>query len=431
MALGVLALALVGCGGSSAPQNATITGRVVDENGIPVRGATVSAPGDSTVTSSGGAFALNGVREGDLVVKAFISQNGTTYRGQNVARTLANGQAVSLTILLAPEDLLGRLEGTVRDRQGRVLQGASVFALGAGALNSSRAITDANGRYQLGGLVGGYVYDINVGGGGYASSTDQIEIVERETVFADFTLGDAGFPVLPAPANLSAITWTTPAAGRDPKLAEAFEAVKRLYDPRRATRPAPIASRLSSDGNLLEVELEWDEIRNRDLLGYEVFRASGSEALRSYDFYREPLAAVYVDGDQDLRPFETYRYAVSAVGTRWPDDPNSAGPLSDEVDARTLDDLRLDGVDSNPTTFLWRGGSGAERYVVYLFNEFPGYDVESIWDTESSPTSNLFQRYTGPINLVNGRTYYYLVLGLSNGTSSRTLSPVGSFVYRD
>jgi len=424
-----LAVALAGCGGSAGPQNSSISGRVVDENGRPVRGATVTASGVTTTSSPNGTFALNAVREEDLVVRASLNQNGTVYRGQNVARTVANAQAISFTILMAPEDTLGRLEGVVRDRAGDVLEGASVFALGAGALNSARAITDRNGHYLLSGLVGGYVYDLNVGGGGYASSTDQISIRERETLVADFTLGDAGFPTFPTPQNLSAIAWTSPPTGRDPAAAAAYEHLKQLIDPKRATRAK--TSRLTPNGSLIEIELEWDEIRNPNLLGYEIFRGASGSTLRSYDFYREPQAAVYIDTDQGLLPFVAYRYSVSAVGTRWPDDPNGAGPISDVIEVETMGDLELDGVSFSPLTFYWLNGSQAERYVVYLFGQYPGYNVDAQWKTEATPSTTLFQTYSGPANLVSGQTYYYLVLGLSNGSASRSLSRIGSFVYRD
>jgi len=64
---------------------------------------------------------------------------------------------------------------------------------------------------------------------------------------------------------------------------------------------------------------------------------------------------------------------------------------------------------------------------VYLFDEYPGIGVDPIWDNSASPVGGTQLTYTGP-NLQSGRRYYYVILGLANGQTSRTITTVEEFV---
>ena len=136
---------------------------------------------------------------------------------------------------------------------------------------------------------------------------------------------------------------------------------------------------------------------------------------------------MYIDADADLQEFETWSYEITALNTNYPDTGNSESDPSNIVTVQTLSDLFLNSLLQSPLTFRWQSGSGAEEYIVYLFDEFPGIGVDPIWDNSASPTTNTQLTYTGP-SLQSGHRYFYLVLGLANGQGSRTISVVDDFV---
>ncbi|MBX7132781.1 MAG: carboxypeptidase-like regulatory domain-containing protein [Fimbriimonadaceae bacterium] len=434
--LALLALtALWGCGGSGSggggggARTATIAGTVSDINGNPVRGAKVSTRDGSTVTSTSGAYWLDRQRADNLDVKAEIVQNGVRYRGQNVAVTLQDLPTQSVNIVVAPENQLASIRGVVEDRDGARLAGASVFAYDTGILSSQRTVTNANGEYELFGLVSGLNYTVVAGGREYRSDVDQVLLSDGERQTVNFTLGTPGNPQMEPPQNLSVTSWTSPrAAARAARDRDVLDNMKRIFDKPKATRKRMSASRLSTRGNFIEVDLEFDPIDSLELLGYGIYRARGNGPFTAIDFLREPLAGYYVDLDEFLRPDSDYTYAVTSLSVMYPDFPaQSESDFSNEATVLTLDDLVGIGVNQDPVEFFWDGGSGAETYVVYLFDQFPGIGVESIWNNEENPVAGNNLAYSGP-NLDFGRRYYYLVLGLADNNAARTLSAVGEFI---
>lgn len=437
--LGLVALLVLagswGCGGSGSggggggAKTATIAGTVTDINGNPVRGAKVSTRDGNSVTSTSGAYFLSNQRADNLDVKAEIVQNGVRYRGQNVAVTLQDLPTQSVNIVVAPENQLASIRGVVEDRDGARLAGASVFAYDTGILSSQRTVTNANGEYELFGLVSGLNYTVVAGGRDYRSDADQVLLEDRERRTVNFTLGSPGNPQMEPPQNLSLTSWTSPrGTARAARDHEVLENIQRLFDPQRKQRKRLTSSRLSTRGNFIEVDLEFDPIDSLELLGYGIYRARGNGAFTAIDFLREPLAGYYVDLDEFLRPDSDYTYAVTSLSVIYPDSPaQSESDFSNEATVLTLDDLVGIGVNQDPVEFFWDGGSGAEEYVVYLFEQFPGIGVDSVWNNADAPVSGNSVSYNGP-NLVFGRRYYYIVLGLADNNAARTLSVVGEFI---
>lgn len=426
-ALAVVAFGLTGCG--EPEKLASITGRVTDINGLPVRDARVFTVDGETRTTTNGSYVLTQVREDNIAVFAeYISDTGARFRGRSVTRTVNNQVQGSVNITVGSEGSLATIRGIVRDRFGRPLASASVFAYAQGYLSSARTVTDENGVYELRDLVAGLAYTVQAGGFGFSNDETNLSVTAGSVTTRNFTLDDAGSPILPAPTNLHVITWVSPRTTRSRDEAGAYEQVRRLYDPARAQR---LASRATFTGNPIEVELNWDRLQGADFYGYGIYRGTGaSGTILEYDFYREPMSGTYIDGDTNLLPGTTYRYQLTALGTLFPEDPDAEGPRSSIIVADTLDDLRLGSanVAGNNVVFNWFSGSGASSYVVFVFDRFPGLGVTSILNNQSSPTSNLTLTFTNP-GLVRGRTYYYLVLGLANSNRSRTISQVGQFVY--
>lgn len=428
IALGLLtALALSGCGGSGSFFT-QISGVITDFDGNIVRGAKVWANSQETLSNSGGVYVLSGVKTGQRAIHAEYLHNGVKYSGTNVVRVFENERSKNINIAISIESQQAKLRGTVRDRDGFKLAGARVFAYG-NALSSQIALTDKDGIYEMDGLAPGFNYTVVASGLGFDSDSVVVNLGVKESRNVDFLLSDPTNPAIPAPANFSAVAWTTPfEQTRSPQDKAALDAVKTLFDPRYKPRDL---SRLSTQGNLVEVDLYWDPIPGQfleSLLGFGIYRATTANgASTAIDFLRDPMAWFFSDIDDALLPGRAYYYEATSLNTSYPDTFNSESDFSDRYGVIPLDDLELLPVGLNPLTFRWIAVPGAEEYMVFLFGSYPGFNATALWDTSGSPTAGTSQTYTGPA-LVPGKRYYYVVLGLANNQDSRTLSIIGDFI---
>ena len=411
-------------------ENSTLSGRVADVDGQPVRDARVWTADGETRSSVNGSYTIRGSREGDVNVFAESTQDGVTWRGRNMVRAVADEPQYSCNIVVFPASTLARMHGSVRNDFGDPIVGAKIFAYTPGYLTSASTVTDADGNYSLTDLGSGYNYTVQAGAGGFANDTASVTLSSGENRLFNFVLFDRGVPTLPQVTGVSSTTWTSPnfvaRGGQDQE--SAFENIKRMWNPNRPIRN----TRTSSAGNPIEVELNWNRLIGDDFYGYGIYRGTGGGSITDYDFYREPISRTYIDTDDNLQPNQLYRYQLTALGTGYPEAVNSEGPRSAAIDARTLNDLTTSVIASSILQFNWNTNSGATSYVVYIFDRFPSVGVSSIFNNESGPvggSSYSYNRATNPAGLVSGTTYYYLVLGLANSNASRTLSPVSSFEY--
>jgi hypothetical protein len=425
--LGALALIAAGCGGTiSGGQNGSgeVGGVVFDKNGDIVRGARVflNSPSREATSNSSGTYVLSDVPAEDLLIRAEVTQNGVHYVGQNLARVFDQDRSKNVNIVVVPDTQLAALHGTVFDSFGGVVSGARVFAIGDNNLSSSMDITDSNGDYSIGRLAAGVHYTLYANAPGYQSDSFGITLSTGDNPREDFTVNQvSGVANLPAPTNLDAIAWTSPDdSTRSIDSASAYEAIKREFDPNRASRTA--ITRLTPSGEIIEVDLTWTPVISSVLLGYGLYRAQGSGGtLVADDFLRDPLAEFYADTDLSLEENTTYSYALTSVNS----DQQESG-FSTRAVVTTLGPI--DGLSPlfGPLRFRWDDFSGADNFVVYLFDQNPKVGISSIWNNEGSPTTSTTLTYTGP-GLISGHTYYYLVLGLANSNTSRTISRVVSF----
>lgn len=426
--------ALWGCGGGGAgsgPRNAEVAGIVTDFNGNAVRDAKVwiNQFGE-TRTNSSGAYLLTGISEGDWKVRAEISKDGVKYSGENVARVFTGERTKSANVTVVRESQLARVFGRVIDNQGFTVEGARVFAIApndGGVYYSTYEITDSEGKYDLDKLVGGVDFKIVASARGFNSDEDIVNISSGSSQELILTLKNATDPLLPAPTGLTAVSWTSPSeVTRSPQAMKAAENLKRLFDPRT---PARKITRETVNGNWVEADLFWDSYPdNAAHTGFGIYRRPGNSGqFTAIDFLRDSEAEIYADADSTLQEFQTWSYVITGINTNFPDTSNSESNASNTAVVETLGDLFLNSVLQGPVTFRWQAGSGSDEYIVYLFDEYPGVGVDSIWNNSGSPTGNLQLAYSGP-SLQSGRRYYYVVLGLANSQSSRTISEVGEFV---
>jgi hypothetical protein len=429
-----LSLMLAGCGGDPLDQDATISGRVTFRDGLPARDVRVyTSLGKQTRTSSNGAYTLTDNPGRDIVIFAEGSQNGITYRGRNTVRGVAESQQTSVNIVIAETNRLASMRGTVRSPSGSLLVGARVFAYNLILFNSAVAVTNSQGEYELRDLLSGEQYTVQAGAPDYRNDTDTLTLSAGENRTFNFQLGIPGFASLPIPANFRAITWVSPTQSGTRSSAEtaAYEAIKQQIDPNRVARPA---TRLSNDGSPVEVQLEWDRLQGDDFYGYAIYRGTGSSGtIVDYDFLREPLAGSFIDVNPSLISNQRYRYQIAALGTSYLSDPSDIGNRTSPLTVDTLGDLRATASrTAGDLTFSWNSNSGATAYAIYVWDQFPTVTTPYVWRRDSpliTNTSFFYDVLTNPGGFISGRTYYYVVLGVANSNSSRTLSRIGSFQY--
>jgi hypothetical protein len=415
----MLVLSALGCGGDKAvPSTATISGRVTFIDGQPARDVAVTTRSGATRTNSNGSYILNNIRASDEFISVDFTDNGVRFVGQNLARGFDGEQTASVNILAVPSDRQARITGVVEDRDGNPLSNATVFAFADGAISSSRAVTNKKGEYTIDRLIADVPYEINAGGAGYRSDTESVTLGRGESRFLRMILGNPGFPGLPTPQAVDAIAWTAPRT-RDAQWNSAFQNIKRV-----AFGQAPRATtRLSPNGNPIEIEVVWDFVTGTDVLGFAIYRGRDNGAISGFDFLRDPLANTYLDGDVNLVAGTRYWYQVTTASVRYPDEPGSEGTRSSAVSARPLGDLELNGVSDR--TITWRPVPDADQYRVFLFDRYPSTGVDSVNDGTVTGSN-----YTVPVGVLGaGRRYYYLVIGTSESQKNRTVSEVGTFVY--
>lgn len=421
------AMLLAGCGGGVADGGfngppGEVSGVIFDIDGNPVRSArvyTTDGNDRETDSNSSGSYVLRDVSSSDLVIRAEVAQGGVRYIGQNVARVFENERSKSVNIVVVDENTTATVRGTVRTFGGGLVEGARVLALGTGGLSSSIDITDSEGRFVINRLSSDVDYQIIASAPQFQSDVSFVDLAPGEDRTVNFDLDDSpGAFAIGPPSGLSAVAWTSPEmATRSTESAAAFEAIKREFDPRRSQSPS--GTRQTIIGTTVEVDLSWNPINNDFLLGYGIYRAEGFGALRETDFLRDPLANFYADADDLLNTQTQYSFAISSINV-----DSIEGTRSSSVTAETLGDVIAQDPEQGPLRFRWFPTNGAEEYVVFLYDVEPRIGVASIWNNAASPTANTF--VSGP-SLSSG-TYYFVVLALANGQTSRSISEIRSFV---
>ncbi|MEZ0325313.1 MAG: carboxypeptidase regulatory-like domain-containing protein [Fimbriimonas sp.] len=424
--LALFALLLVGCSGNGGETEGRgeVAGIVFDEDGVPVRDAHVYFDGagnddKDAQTNVNGVYVLIDMPAGDQNIRVESTRDGTRYFGSNIAH-IENGQrTMNHNIAVYPDDRLASIEGFVQDRQGNRLQNALVFVKQRATntvLSSAYGITNSEGRYLVGSLRSNMEYDVQVNGEGYNSDFDSFILTNREVRTLNFTLPDAEDVVLNPPANLVATAWTSPrtrAAGFNDVAENIKHLIKPDYKPRATQRG-------TAGGNFIEVDLTWDPIVDQALLGYGIYRSDQGSTLRDIYFLQDPLAELFADMSDSLREDRNYTYRVTTLSTIV-----AESEFSDAASAVPLGDLVLRNITaSSRPTFRWDPASGADSYVIYLFDRYPSIGVTDIWNNEENPTTSTSFEYTGGA-LASGR-YFYVVVGVSD-EGSFSLSQVGEF----
>ncbi len=474
------AVGISGCGGGSSNNNnsngggnnggstsrSTVTGTVTDAAGDTMVGIQVAIGSQTATTTQFGTYSIPDVvipsGQTSLVttVTALATLNGRSYSGSNTVEVLASEPLTNnIHIVVSPIFQQGGIRGTVRDNQGRALQGARVFAAIPNAssntefntLSSITAYTDANGDYVLPNLPAA-TYTVTASFAGRVNQTLQnLNVTAGSNINASFTLVSGSGGGTPVVANFSAYTLTTPAtptrAAESTNFTAGMEAVKQWVRSRHLKRIYPAAdpkkvfvgktiSRATPAGTIIESDLFWDYTQLDNLFGYVVLRSDNIDTnFRTIALLRDPLAARFADVDTALTPDLLYYYSLARLDTVNFPAKGDEGTASDPVSVQPLNVLSLTAptpgaTPAAPPTFSWNTVNRVSRYQILLYDRFPNYQSKTAADGVApiwSPEATSPRRYDGPA-LVSGKTYYWAVLGIDSAVSAYTISPIQSFI---
>ncbi|GIV08816.1 MAG: hypothetical protein KatS3mg019_0907 [Fimbriimonadales bacterium] len=438
-----IVLGIVGCGEEN--KVGVVSGTITDIEGEPVANAEVFAANSvnsQTRSLHNGTYYLTNVPDRFTLIRARAVINGVEYTGQNVAQVFENEQTKNVNIMIAPASRQGTIEGFVRDAFGAGIEGARVFA--GGALSSAFAITDRRGFYRIAGLPAGYEYPVVASAPDYENDSRTAQVAARQTTVISFTLNRSVNRPVQTPLNLEATAWTMPrmlSATRSPRECNAYNAIRALFDEKPRTRRA-VATRATSD-YWIEIDLSWDYQEQVSLLGYGIYRGRTLDELNqnAIAFLRDPLADFFADLDPALQPNVTYYYEMVALNTDYLNElPGTVSGRSNRVSARPFTPIAVTRPFPNEIVdgliLQWTPVPNADYYLVLIYDRFPDYNVAPYYPADLSnpgaakvfaPATSLV--YTGP-TLISGRTYYAVVLALTNDRSTRAISQIVPFQAR-
>ena len=287
-------------------------------------------------------------------------------------------------------DKLGSLAGTVRDGDGARVAYALVVA--SHPYGSIYGRADSSGNYRIGDvpasvqLSGSDVtiaYAMTASQAGFRGqsrisddSLNEITVTPGGTTTIDFVVHDSNEPpppppdpfppLLPDPFTLQVNSWTTPAAGQ----------------------PA---------GRLIEITVNWYDcwapfisdnyagLPPDYISGFTIYRSAASPDMipaNRIGFARNPQLTNFYDTSAELSPGTAYYYRIGAVNARSLNggvfNPEAELlPLSEYISVAPLDLLQESlpqeaaVLPMTPPTFSWTALSGAQSYIVYLFDRYP------------------------------------------------------------
>ncbi len=131
------------------PQSVTISGKVLDANGVGLGGTVVTGAGQSATTSGSGAFSIGPfmmVKDSSIALMATLKEGSHTFSGGPVTATFdgANKSISGVVITLDIETVTDvTISGLVTDLDGKPIEGAAVTG-GGGA-----STTNGAGKYTL------------------------------------------------------------------------------------------------------------------------------------------------------------------------------------------------------------------------------------------------------------------------------------------
>jgi len=416
-----------------------LTGTIYDRFGNGPFGATVQlrdSQGNvvaTTRTTAFGAFQFTRLVPGTYQVTAEMRGEGVREVAYSDPLTVSAGQRTHATLVLFPADLLGDVEGVVQTPDDRAVPDAQVAVLYYAAgldfvLTSRRTKTDSQGRFLFVGLPAAQQVLI-ARKAGYQPVQTQVTPKRGERVSTTITLAPltGSVPSVNPPTKVFAIAETLPTSGSGRRVGSyrqfLLRQLRRHGHPlagrllQSGRRSHSLPSRFFPEGFIGQVEIGWQPPSARPselLLGYRVYRsiptASGWQLRMVVD---EPEQTVVADIGYDLTVGQTYRYAVSAVTLR-----GQETAKSEPAETTVLPPLRLLSPDNGAAVpqsglvFRWQPiGGSVPFFVVQVYSDAEALlSGDPVWDSDVLVGVNEIP-YSGQ-RLLNGKTYFWVVIGL-------------------
>ena len=158
----------------------SVSGRVMDTDGVAIANAIVRIGEISVITDTAGYFSKNGIAVGNYTVT--VSKDGYTAKTFNEKITVEASEETEIgTVLLASE--YGKLTGLVTVNDGAGVAGISVSAISSNGNYSYSTLTVENGSYVITSVQPG-TYSITVQRTGYSDATAVVEVMADRTATA-------------------------------------------------------------------------------------------------------------------------------------------------------------------------------------------------------------------------------------------------------
>jgi hypothetical protein len=399
---------------------------------------------DRTRSTSFGLFRFRPVPPGNYTVTAEIEVEGVREIGLVENVVVKSGERTFVSLVVFPADLVGSVEGVVKDPDGKPIPNTQIAVLYYAAdldfvLTSRRTLTDERGRFRLDNVPAA-TQVVVARKQGYQATQTQAIVRTGEQTFVEIVLQPlTGTQTLQPPTQVFAISYIVPTeflpnegkgtrqwAGGIESGAEFYRQVLASLLRKRGHPAAKIFERLAKfkrtptrffpEGFFGSVGIGWQpplSIPSRGLLGYRVYRsiptASGWKLRLVVD---EPEQTTAEDVAFDFSPGQTYRYAVTAITL---DGRETA--RSEPVSATFLSPIRLvepadnAEVAQSQLQFRWTPvGGSVPFYFVQLYSSPEAMLIGNpVWSTAA--ISETTQAVYDGQPLLKGKTYWWLVIG--------------------
>ena len=500
---------LTGCGGGGSTKTTTpipdnpnptpgisaIAGRVTDIEGAPVVGATVSVNGLSATTTQFGTYRIDGVTvpsgETSVIVDINASKtiNGVAWSGQNSADVQrGNATTNNIQLFISPTGQQGAITGTVRNSDGNLLSGASVYlsqVVSAGTdpaftnLSASLQVTANDGTYRFPTLPPGSRYKLVAQYPGRTNSAvNAVTVRTAQTTTQSFILSrPSSSAILPSPDAFQIISLTFPAEATRAANSGASSSSTQQNRGSEALRHWILQQKgllKKNTGNeskvfirtvsrsraaadlLIENVLSWQYREYNNLYGYRILRSVAVDNnFFNYATVQDPLAERFTDTASDLEVGVRYYYNLVRLDTVNFPANGTEGELTADNTLVTIPLGKLNLVapaegatTTSVPTFSWNAVGRGFTYQVLVYDVFP--DLQSDTDIDGVRPISKGQRNAGantgvlslnygqtdgtagttPPALVSGRRYYYAVIAQDEFGSAYSVSPIHSFIVQ-
>ncbi len=399
---------------------------------------------DRTRSTSFGLFKFRPIPPGNYIVTAEIEVEGVREVGQVENVVVKSGERTFVSLVVFPADLVGSVEGVVKEPDGKPIPNAQVAVLYYAAdldfvLTSRRTMTDEQGRFRLENVPAA-TQVVVARKQGYQATQTQATVRTGERTFVEIVLQPlTGIQKLQPPAEVFAISYIVPTdflpnEGKGTRQrVEGVESGADFYRQvlaslllKRGHPASQILERLTNfkrtpkrffpEGFVGSVGIGWEpplSIPSQGLLGYRVYRsiptATGWKLRLVID---EPEQTTAEDVSFDFTPGQTYRYAVTAIMLDGRETSKSEPVLTTFLSPiRLVEPADNAEVAQSQLQFRWTPvGGSVPFYFVQLYSSPEAMLIGNpVWSTAAIEGTT--QAVYDGQPLLKGKTYWWLVIG--------------------